>query len=79
MNSPYMVEQRVKEESAMCTKHDPDIWFPSRMETENIDVARALCGVCPINSQECLSFGKSTKSDGIWGGVLLNRGKVIAA
>lgn len=77
MNSPYMTEPVIRKEAAMCTQHDPDIWFPARSESHGIHLARQLCFMCPVSNQECLSFGKATKSDGIWGGVMLRRGKVI--
>lgn len=37
-----------------------------------------LCDRCPVTA-ECLAYGQATKSDGVWGGVLLERGKRVVA
>lgn len=38
---------------------------------------KALCDRCPVTTQ-CLAYGVATKSYGVWGGVLLERGKTRA-
>lgn len=60
-------------EKAACRGHrDPDLWFPAT--DAEYDKARAVCDSCPIQDA-CLATGMTAKEDGIWGGLLLDKGK----
>ena len=53
-----------------------DLWFAER--PEDVDVAKALCGVCPLREQ-CLAGALERREPwGVWGGQLLLDGAVIA-
>ena len=55
---------------------DPEVFFPST--PEQLEVARAICSDCPL-SEQCLAEALAAgTTDGVWGGVLLERGKLIA-
>ena len=59
-----------------CGEFDADLWFAER--PEHVDVAKALCGLCPVRD-ECLA-GALERGEpwGVWGGQLLRDGAVIA-
>lgn len=42
----------------------------------NVQRAVAVCGSC-LSRAQCLASGQAAGSDGVWGGVLLRRGKVV--
>jgi WhiB family redox-sensing transcriptional regulator len=48
-----------------------DMFFPvgtSGMAVEEVQAAKAVCGVCPVSDQ-CLDFSLQTRQEfGIWGG-----------
>lgn len=52
---------------------DADI-FSNPFEDEQLNTAVAVCATCPIK-HECLDIGIERKDDGVYGGVLLFRGK----
>jgi WhiB family redox-sensing transcriptional regulator len=58
-----------------CRKFDPDLWF-SDSPTE-LDLAKALCGDCPLRA-ECLA-GAVERAEpwGVWGGEIFERGAVV--
>jgi len=61
-----------------CTSShvDPEIFFPG--DPEQLAAARAICATCP-HTRQCLADALATgTSDGVWGGVLLERGAVVA-
>jgi WhiB family redox-sensing transcriptional regulator len=59
-----------------CRQHPPDLWFAE--QPADVEVAKALCGPCPIRSA-CLS-GALRRSEpwGVWGGELVLDGVVTA-
>lgn len=59
-----------------CRKFDPDLWFADA-PTE-LELARALCGDCPLRA-ECLA-GALERAEpwGVWGGEIFERGAVVA-
>ncbi len=62
-----------------CTDQsvDPAVFFPEG--AEQLAIAQAVCATCPLSAQ-CLSDALAIgTSDGVWGGVLLERGAVVAA
>jgi len=58
-----------------CRKFDPDLWF-SDSPTE-LELAKSLCGECPLRV-ECLA-GAVERAEpwGVWGGEIFERGAVI--
>ncbi len=58
-----------------CRKFDPDLWF-SDSPTE-LDLAKSLCGDCPLRV-ECLA-GAVERAEpwGVWGGEIFERGAVV--
>ncbi len=59
-----------------CHNSAPDLFFSER--SEEIELAKSLCGGCPVRSQ-CLQAALSREEPfGIWGGELFESGKVIA-
>lgn len=54
---------------------DPDLFFPSSPAEHRL--AASLCAMCPARPA-CLTYAVELHtSDGVWGGVLFERGKVI--
>ena len=51
--------------------------YPGKAERKRLDKAFAFCQVCPVK-QKCLDFGVESKGWGIFGGLLLRRGKAVA-
>jgi WhiB family redox-sensing transcriptional regulator len=56
---------------ASCRSTDPDLFFPvgtTGMALEQIDDAKRVCALCPVN-EPCLEYALATNQDsGIWGG-----------
>lgn len=60
-------------EHAECRSHDPETFFPTYTLREAVEPALKICGGCPVK-RDCLAFAKQTgATDGVWGGVLINR------
>jgi len=59
-----------------CRKFDPDLWF-SEAPAE-LELAKSLCGGCPVRL-ECLT-GAVERAEpwGVWGGEIFERGVVVA-
>lgn len=57
-----------------CAGQDPEIFFPENEET--YDEARRICADCGMRAQ-CLALGVARDETGVWGGVLLEMGKVL--
>ena len=60
-----------------CTDRtvDPAVFFPGSLE--QLATAQAVCNTCPLTEQ-CLAGALAVgTSDGVWGGVLLERGAVV--
>lgn len=57
------------QDSALCSKHDPELWFP---ETYNLGqgwLAKKICSECPVKIQ-CLEYAMTNRIVfGIWGGL----------
>src|SRR5262245_41494276 len=58
-----------------CRQYDPDLWFAD--VPADLEVAKALCGGCPLKA-ECLA-GAIERAEpwGVWGGEIFERGVVI--
>jgi len=59
-----------------CRKFDPDLWFADA--PAELELARALCGECPLRA-ECLA-GALERAEpwGVWGGEIFDRGAIVA-
>src|ERR1700750_3392470 len=59
-----------------CRRFDPDLWFAD--SPAELELAKSLCGDCPVRV-ECLA-GAVERAEpwGVWGGEIFERGAVIA-
>jgi len=59
-----------------CRRFDPDLWFADA--PAELELAKSLCGDCPVRV-ECLA-GAVERAEpwGVWGGEIFERGAVIA-
>jgi WhiB family redox-sensing transcriptional regulator len=66
------VEQGVQ---VPCRKFDPDLWFSD--SPAQLELAKSLCGECPVRL-ECLA-GAVERAEpwGVWGGEIFERGAVV--
>jgi len=57
---------------AVCRDTNPDLFFPvgtTGPAIDQIEVARSICGQCPV-TRECLEFAIATNQEsGVWGGL----------
>lgn len=59
-----------------CRKFDPDLWFAD--VPGELELAKALCGDCPLRV-ECLAGALEREEPwGVWGGEIFERGAVVA-
>ena len=58
-----------------CRKFDPDLWFSD--SPAELELAKSLCGDCPLRV-ECLA-GAVERAEpwGVWGGEIFERGAVV--
>jgi WhiB family transcriptional regulator, redox-sensing transcriptional regulator len=58
-----------------CRQYDPDLWFAD--VPADLEVAKTLCGACPLKV-ECLA-GAVERAEpwGVWGGEIFERGAVV--
>jgi len=58
-----------------CRKFDPDLWFSEA--PAQLELAKSLCGDCPLKV-ECLA-GAVERAEpwGVWGGEIFERGAVV--
>ena len=58
-----------------CRKFDPDLWFADA--PAELELAKSLCGDCPLRV-ECLA-GAVERAEpwGVWGGEIFERGAVV--
>jgi WhiB family redox-sensing transcriptional regulator len=66
--------QRVASELP-CRTFDPDLWFAEA--PAELELAKSLCGECPVRV-ECLA-GAVERAEpwGVWGGEIFERGAVV--
>jgi hypothetical protein len=57
-----------------CADADPDQFFPEDEAT--LAIARGVCASCPV-SDVCRELGLARGESGVWGGLLLDDGKVL--
>lgn len=64
-------------ELAACRESNPEDFFDNYLESEEVVATVAeLCRSCQVRRQ-CLNFGVSTKSVGVWGGRWLSNGRMV--
>lgn len=58
-----------------CRKFDPDLWFAD--SPAELELAKAMCGDCPVRV-ECLA-GAIERAEpwGVWGGEIFERGAIV--
>lgn len=59
---------------ALCTKTDPDLFFPEAEDDNSTKItreAKKVCGDCPY-TEECLAWATWNNEIGIWGGTTRN-------
>ena len=58
-----------------CRQYDPDLWFADT--PAELEVAKTLCGDCPLKV-ECLA-GAIERAEpwGVWGGEIFERGAIV--
>jgi WhiB family transcriptional regulator, redox-sensing transcriptional regulator len=74
--APAVLDTNVELEANLpCRKFDPDLWF-SDVPAE-LELAKSLCGDCPLRTA-CLS-GAVDRAEpwGVWGGEIFERGAVV--
>lgn len=65
----------VDEESLPCRREDPELFFAE--SPSDVELAKAMCGGCPVRVQ-CLAGAIERREPwGVWGGELLLQGVVI--
>lgn len=58
-----------------CRRDDPELWFAE--SPSDVELAKALCGRCPVREQ-CLADALARREPwGVWGGQLFLQGQVI--
>jgi WhiB family redox-sensing transcriptional regulator len=58
-----------------CRKFDPDLWFSDA--PAELELAKSLCGDCPLRV-ECLAGAVEREEPwGVWGGEIFERGAVV--
>jgi WhiB family transcriptional regulator, redox-sensing transcriptional regulator len=65
----------VDDEQLPCHREDPELFFAE--SPSDVELAKALCGTCPVRA-ECLAGALERREPwGVWGGQLLLQGVVI--
>jgi WhiB family redox-sensing transcriptional regulator len=63
------------EEPLPCHRESPELWFAE--SPADVELAKSLCGPCPVR-EECLAGALERREPwGVWGGQLLLQGVVI--
>ena len=56
---------------------DPEVFFPvGADDSADLAEAVAVCATCPLR-EDCLQAAVAMRADGVWGGVLLERGRPV--
>jgi WhiB family redox-sensing transcriptional regulator len=65
----------VDEEQLPCHREDPELFFAE--SPSDVELAKALCGGCPVR-EACLASALERREPwGVWGGQLLVQGVVV--
>lgn len=72
---PLRPPRRVAPDALPCRNFDPDLWFSD--SPAGLELARSLCGGCPLKV-ECLAGAVERQEPwGVWGGEIFERGQVV--
>ncbi|QSB15663.1 WhiB family transcriptional regulator [Natronosporangium hydrolyticum] len=67
---------RVGQDALPCRNFDPDLWFSDA--PAQLELAKSLCGGCPLRL-ECLAGAAERQEPwGVWGGEIFEHGQVVA-
>src|SRR3954467_1985016 len=58
-----------------CRKFDPDLWFSD--SPAQLELAKSLCGDCPLRVECLAGAGERNEPRGVWGGEIFERGAVV--
>jgi WhiB family transcriptional regulator, redox-sensing transcriptional regulator len=73
--STNVVEQSLAATELPCRVNDPELYFAE--SPSDVELAKALCQVCPVRA-ECLAGALERREPwGVWGGELFLQGTVI--
>lgn len=73
---PLRQPARIGPAALPCRTFDPDLWFSDA--PAELELAKSLCGDCPLRHQ-CLAGALERQEPwGVWGGEIFERGRVIA-
>ena len=75
LDAPGSSGAQVEEERLPCRLEDPELFFAE--SPSDVELAKALCGTCPLVA-ECLAGALERREPwGVWGGQLFLQGVVI--
>lgn len=70
-------ESFIWQDLAMCVGIPTEVFYDDSEKDDAVsDAAREICLTCPV-AKLCLDAGLQGKESGIWGGVRLERGKIV--
>jgi WhiB family transcriptional regulator, redox-sensing transcriptional regulator len=73
---PLRPVRRVEQDALPCRNFDPDLWFSD--SPADLELAKSLCGGCPLRV-ECLAGAVERQEPwGVWGGEIFEHGRVVA-
>lgn len=58
-----------------CQIAQPDLWFSE--DPAELQLARVLCGQCPVRSQCLAAALERAEPCGVWGGEIIDQGSVV--
>lgn len=68
-------EELEREDAELPCRGDPDLFFAEA--PEEVELAKSLCGSCPVRGQ-CLAGALERREPwGVWGGELFDQGVVV--
>jgi WhiB family redox-sensing transcriptional regulator len=59
-----------------CQEHDAELWFAE--SPADVELAKTLCGACPVRGQCLASALDRAEPWGVWGGELFVQGAIVA-
>lgn len=64
-----IIDPLVWRDNAACKDKDPDIFYPESENSPYVQIAKAVCSVCPAQGN-CLRYAlQNNEHIGIWGGL----------
>ncbi len=66
----------VERERIPCRLRDAELWFAE--SPADVELAKSLCGQCPVRAQCLAGALERAEPCGVWGGQLLVQGQVVA-